>query len=126
MLINFKTKFLVSVFLCVVCLCTLKALGQSQHISFIPVEPEILSNSQINCFFKDSKGYMWFGTNEGLVRYDGTNIRRYQHDPSDSTSITHNNVNAIAESVNGNLWIGTARGISKFEREKDQFIYFHS
>src|SRR5690606_557737 len=69
---------------------------------------------------------MWFGTNEGLVRYDGTNIRRYQHDPSDSTSITHNNVNAIAESVNGNLWIGTARGISKFEREKDQFIYFHS
>ncbi|MGE5942949.1 MAG: two-component regulator propeller domain-containing protein, partial [Flavobacteriales bacterium] len=69
---------------------------------------------------------MWFGTNEGLVRYDGTNINRYQYNPSDSTSISHNNVNALAESADGNLWVGTARGISKFDRERNSFISFNS
>ncbi|WP_111309569.1 hybrid sensor histidine kinase/response regulator transcription factor [Confluentibacter sediminis] len=124
--LKFKAKFFVSVSICVMSIYALKAFGQSQHTSFIPIQPDILSNSHITCSFKDSKGYMWFGTYEGLIRYDGTNIYRYQNNPKDSTSIRHNNINVIVEDAESNLWVGTARGLCKFDREKDNFIFLNS
>lgn len=65
---------------------------------------------------------MWLGTGEGLIRYDGTNVVKYEHDPADYTSIPHNLINVIAEDANKTLWIGTAQGLIKFNRELDNFI----
>lgn len=90
--------------------------------TFVPVAPEILSNTFVRCFYRDSKGYMWLGTAEGLMRYDGTNIVRYEHDPADHSTIPHNLINAIAEDSEKTLWIGTAQGLLKFNRELDNFI----
>lgn len=100
--------------------------GQYQYPTFIPVEPETLSNSYARCFFKDSKGYMWFGMADGLIRYDGTNMYRYEHDPEDKTSISHNNINVIIEDSYRKLWIGTSKGLCRYDREKDNFINIDS
>lgn len=96
--------------------------SQSQHTTFIPIAERGLSNSFVRCFLKDSKGYMWIGTADGLMRYDGFKIHRYEHNPEDRRSIVNNNINVIIEDSNQQLWIGTSRGIAKYDREKDNFI----
>src|ERR1035437_4411949 len=64
-----------------------------------------LSNNQINCILKDSRGFMWFGTNFGLNRYDGYNVKVYKSIKNDSTSLIYNSIPRIQEDIRGNLWI---------------------
>src|SRR5512136_3114997 len=42
-----------------------------------------LSHSTVNCILQDSKGFMWFGTDDGLSKYDGYNFTIYKHNPDD-------------------------------------------
>jgi len=100
---------------------TLSASGQEFSASFIPVAPEALSNASIRCVYKDSKGYMWFGTDDALIRYDGSNAYRYLHDPNDRTSIVNSTINTILEGDDKRLWIGTAQGLCIYNRELDNF-----
>jgi signal transduction histidine kinase/ligand-binding sensor domain-containing protein/DNA-binding response OmpR family regulator len=65
---------------------------------------------------------MWIGTEDALIRYDGSNAYRYVHDPNDRTSITHNTINTIVEGKDKRLWIGTAQGLCIYNRELDNFI----
>ncbi len=97
-------------------------LAQPQHATFVPISPVILSNSDVRCIQKDSKGYMWFGTADGLIRYDGVNAFRYMHSPDDNTTIAHSTINVIVESKDKKLWIGTAQGVCIYDRELDNFI----
>jgi len=64
-----------------------------------------LSNNQINCVFKDSRGFMWIGTNFGLNRYDGYHVKVYQSVKNDSNSLAQNWIPDIQEDLYGNLWI---------------------
>src|SRR5690606_14247543 len=96
--------------------------SQSPSPEFLPVATETLSNSHIRCFFKDSHGYMWIGTEDALIRYDGRHAYRYINDPEDNTSIAHNTVNTIIESEDGKLWLGTGQGLCIYDRELDNFI----
>ena len=64
-----------------------------------------LSNNQIECIFKDSRGFIWFGSNFGLNRYDGYNVKVYKSVKNDNTSLIYNAVPKIQEDHNGNLWI---------------------
>ena len=108
----------------VIALLTLahSASGQDLSSSFIPVAPEALSNSFIRCVYKDSNGYMWFGTDDALIRYDGSNAYRYVHDPNDPTSVANSTINTILEGNDKRLWIGTAQGLCIYDRELDNFI----
>jgi signal transduction histidine kinase/ligand-binding sensor domain-containing protein/CheY-like chemotaxis protein len=98
------------------------AISQSQHTTFIPIADKTVSNSFGRCFLKDSKGYMWIGTADGLMRYDGFRIYRYEHNPENKNSIVNNGINAIVEDDKQQLWIGTSQGLSRYNREKDNFI----
>src|SRR5574344_2361991 len=69
-----------------------------------------LSNSQINCIFKDSRGFMWFGTASGLNRYDGFRFVNFYTNSDDKQSIPSNNVNTINEDFEGKIWINTSSG----------------
>ncbi|WP_162623266.1 hybrid sensor histidine kinase/response regulator transcription factor [Confluentibacter sediminis] len=99
----------------------LHVYSQSERTKFIPVAPEELSNSLVRCFLKDSKGYMWFGTNDGLIRYDGVNTYNYVHDPKNNKTISNNTINTIIEDSQHKLWIGTAQGLSNYNRQTDNF-----
>ncbi len=83
-----------------------------------------LSNNIVYAILQDSKGFMWFGTGEGLNRYDGYMIKEYQHDPTDSTSISGNFIwfEGLYEDREGTLWIATnASGLNKFDKTSETF-----
>jgi len=84
-----------------------------------------LSNNKINCILKDKKGFMWFGTDIGLNRYDGKSIKIYKHDPDDSTSISHNQIQAIYQDQDEIIWICTyGGGLNKYNPATDRFTHF--
>ena len=59
---------------------------------------------------------MWFGTFDGLSRYDGYDFINFKNDPTNPNSISNNIVVSIIEDANGFLWIGTAQnGVNKFD-----------
>jgi signal transduction histidine kinase/ligand-binding sensor domain-containing protein/DNA-binding response OmpR family regulator len=64
---------------------------------------------------------MWIGTDEALIRYDGSTAYRYLHNPQDRNTIPHNTVNTIIEGKDSALWIGTAQGLCVYNRELDNF-----
>src|ERR1035437_1577198 len=64
-----------------------------------------LSNNQIECIFKATRGFMWIGTNFGLNRYDGYHLKVYKSLKNDSTSLIYNSIPRIQEDKNGNLWV---------------------
>ena len=80
-----------------------------------------LSNSTIENIYQDKRGFMWFGTRDGLNRYDGFQITTFKYDPKDSTSISDNYIQSIYEDRDGNIWVGTINGLNRFNARKNNF-----
>ena len=99
------------------------ALAQSRPMAFERVSLEQgLSQSTVLSMLQDSRGFMWFGTEDGLNRYDGLNVKSYKSDPSDHTSLPHSMVWALAEDAQGDLWLATeGGGLARWERQHDRF-----
>ena len=86
---------------------------------------EGLSQNGAYAIIQDSKGFMWFGTQDGLDKYDGTSFTAYKHDPEDPASISDNWILSIIEDRQGTLWIGTLNGgLNSYDRELDQFTSY--
>ncbi len=86
-----------------------------------------LSQSIVQCIIQDRKGFMWFGTQDGLNRYDGYKFVVYKNDPSLKNSLIYNNINCLFECSGGNIWIGTSGGgLSRYDRDSDSFINYRS
>ncbi|WP_442590788.1 hybrid sensor histidine kinase/response regulator transcription factor [Pedobacter sp. AW31-3R] len=84
----------------------------AEHIPYTTLGIEKgLSNNAVRCIFKDAKGFMWFGTHDGLNRYDGYEFKIYRNQLGDKSSLPHNYIYAINEDRNHNLWVGTGQGI---------------
>ena len=80
-----------------------------------------LSQSTVLSIHQDQKGFLWFGTYEGLNRYDGYNFKVYKTDPENIHSISNNNIAYITEDHLGKLWIGTQEGLNSFDRTTERF-----
>jgi len=86
---------------------------------------EGLSNNYVTCVLQDRYGFLWFGTQDGLNKYDGYKITVYRNDPSSNKSVSNNFITDIAEDKNGNIWLATwGGGINKFDRLKEQFYSY--
>jgi signal transduction histidine kinase/ligand-binding sensor domain-containing protein len=83
-----------------------------------------LSQGTIRCILHDSKGFMWFGTQDGLNRYDGNAFKIFRNEINNPYSISSNNTTCIDEDIEGNLWVGTLNGLNKFERDTYKFIQY--
>jgi len=78
---------------------------------------------RINCLVKDKKGFMWFGTDFGLYRFDGYNFKVYECKFGDSTSLGFNLVKCIYDD-DRYLWVGTLQGLNRFDKTTEQFKEF--
>lgn len=80
-----------------------------------------LSQMSVMNIFQDSKGYIWFGTRNGLNKYDGSNMKVYKSGTGNGTSgLVHRHITAIAEDCHGNLWVGTSQGLSQIDMDTDK------
>lgn len=83
-----------------------------------------LSQSSVLCILQDSKGFMWFGTEDGLNRYDGYNFKVFKSYRGDTSSLSDNSVWSIYEDHEGVLWVGTLGGLNRFDRETEKFTRY--
>jgi signal transduction histidine kinase/ligand-binding sensor domain-containing protein/DNA-binding response OmpR family regulator len=84
-----------------------------------------LSNSTVINIIQDRLGFMWFGTIDGLNRYDGYKFTAFRNTPLDSTSISSNDILDIFEDSDGDLWIATSNGLNLFNRRSGRFVRFN-
>lgn len=84
-----------------------------------------LTQNAVTAIFKDSKGFVWMGTQDGLNRFDGLTFKHFKHNSVDTTTVSDQYITAIAEDGSGNLWIGTRNGLNKYDAISGKFERIH-
>jgi len=105
-------------------ICTAQESLKFNHITIV----DGLSQSSVRVIFQDRYGFMWFGTNDGLNKYDGYSFTIYRNDLDDKHSLSNNEITSIIEDEGGSLWIGTSGGgLNHFDRSSERFmVYKHT
>ena len=86
-----------------------------------------LSQSSVIAIHQDAIGQMWFGTRDGLNKYDGSRFTVYRNNPRDTTSISNNDILSVETDKSGNIWVGTYNGLNCYNPLKNAFRqYFHA
>lgn len=105
----------------------LTALGQAPTHVFHPLSVEDgLSEGTVRSITEDIRGFMWFGTEDGLNKYDGYEFTVYKPDLNDTFSITNKFIKCFFNDSHGNLWVGTKEGINIYDHRLDRFYNFKS
>ncbi|MFC6103069.1 ligand-binding sensor domain-containing protein [Olivibacter domesticus] len=111
--------------ICVIFICFFVKQSYSQPYYFKHYQVENgLSNNAVICSLQDSKGFMWFGTRDGLNRFDGYTFKVFRHDTNDSLSIGHNYIHSLFEDKQGKIWAGTDFGIFIYDPITESFTHF--
>ncbi|WP_341220743.1 hybrid sensor histidine kinase/response regulator transcription factor [Polaribacter atrinae] len=86
-----------------------------------------LSQGDVNAIYQDNKGFMWFGTHDGLNKYNGYEFSVFKPDPNNSKSINSNLIYTITGDNQGNLWVGTTgNGVNYYNKSSGNFTnYLH-
>lgn len=112
-------------FFYLLCLTTALSAQNIDNLYIEKVQEEGLSTDFIVCITQDSNGFMWFGTSEGLFKYDGYSFKAFKNSPGDSTSLINNVINCVYPEKN-NLWIGTLSGLSCMDINTQTLKTFYS
>jgi ligand-binding sensor domain-containing protein/signal transduction histidine kinase len=102
---------------------TLTAQTETLRFEKISIE-QGLSQSSVTSICQDRKGFLWFGTYEGLNRYDGYEFRIFRHNPEDPSSLIQNVIKDVMEDRSGTLWIATDGGLDRYDRQAECFIHY--
>lgn len=124
---NNNTYFINKMLGIFILICLSTGVSHSQkNINFERISTnEGLSQSDINCIYQDIEGFMWFGTFDGLNKYDGYAFTNYLPEPNNHETLSSNIIFAITGDKNGNLWIGTTGGgLNKFDKKTEKFKRF--
>jgi ligand-binding sensor domain-containing protein/methyl-accepting chemotaxis protein len=89
-----------------------------QHLS------RMLSNNTVTSIYQDDRGFMWFGTFNGLNKYDGVNVNMYYADADDKNSLSDYYINKITGDHLGNVWVCTKNGLNRYNLDYDNFIQY--
>lgn len=92
----------------------------NQHARYLGIEHG-LSNNYVTSIFQDKTGFMWFGTFDGLNRYDGYQIKTYRNVPDQLNSLPDNRIIDITEDTSGNIWVGTKVGAAMLDSDEMTF-----
>ena len=84
-----------------------------------------LSQVSVETIFEDHRGFMWFGTHDGLNRYDGYQFKQFRHDPQNTHSLSSSMITVIYEDSDNTLWIGTeGGGLNRYNSHTERFEHF--
>nr|WP_183580900.1 hybrid sensor histidine kinase/response regulator transcription factor [Mucilaginibacter sp. X5P1] len=97
----------------------------AQSLSYVGID-QGLSNNAVRCIFQDHKGFLWFGTFDGLNRYDGYSFKVFRNKINDTSSLGNNYIFSIAEDRESNMWVGTHEGASIYNNLSGNFsaVYY--
>lgn len=114
-----------NVFILVFLIGSLPALAQQNAIDFKHISTaDGLSQSSVITMIQDSLGQFWFGTRDGLNKYDSNQFTVYKNQPNDSLSLSNSDILSLDQDAYGNLWIGTYNGLNKYDPLADAFTRF--
>jgi PAS domain S-box-containing protein len=95
------------------------------RLSFSHILPtDGLPSVQLRRIIRDRQGFMWFATNEGLLRFDSQAFRTFTHDPGNSRSLSGNTIWDVVEDAAGNLWVGSDGGLDLWRRQSEDVERF--
>lgn len=103
--------------------CWMQAADEHYYFRNLSIQNG-LSQNTVNSILQDKKGFMWFGTKDGLNRYDGLSFRKFKRDITNEYSLGNNFVTSLYEDAEGNIWVGTDVGVYIYYPEKDAFMHF--
>jgi len=108
-------------------LATLSAFSQAGNLKFEHLGTDLgLSEGNVKCILRDSRGFMWIGTREGLNKYDGYGFIVYKNVIGDTASLSGNDIMGLAEDRSGDIWIATAGGgLNRFDRSRNKFVRYN-
>ncbi len=99
-------------------------LTDRHNIRFTHVSAEKgLSQSRIGQITQDDQGFLWFGTQDGLKRYDGYRFREYRHDPANAESLSGSSVRALYRDRSERLWVASDLYLDQYDPEREIFIH---
>ncbi|MBN1119366.1 MAG: response regulator [Bacteroidales bacterium] len=93
------------------------------RFQYILIEDGLPQNT-INCIEKDQFGFMWFGTSNGICRFDAYSFESFKSEEGYTNSLPDNLISSISAGSNGLVWIGSARGLSYYNHFTDQITQF--
>ena len=111
----FKTAFVVLLYF-IGC----AAMAQSYYFRHYQVENG-LSNNAVICSVQDKRGFLWFGTKDGLDRFDGYTFKIFRNNPDEAGSIGSNFIHSLYVDPRDVLWVGTEKGLYKYEAQTESF-----
>jgi ligand-binding sensor domain-containing protein len=122
---NLQSKIMCLIFYYVLSGGSIYSMEPEYSFTNIGIE-DGLSQSTIFDIMQDSKGFIWFATNNGLNRYDGYNFKVYSSSVFDSSSISDNGITALHKDIDGIMWVGTKQGVlNKYNYKNDSFERFY-
>ena len=99
--------------------------SQGDEFQFTHITSEDgLSVNGVTKILQDSRGFLWFGTYNGLHRYDGYNFKIFHPEPSNPRSISSHSIISLYEDHKGDIWIGTSDGLNRFDWKTEQFYKY--
>ncbi|RME90323.1 MAG: PAS domain S-box protein [Anaerolineae bacterium] len=110
--------------LCIALLPTVPAHAQGGVIRFAHfTTADGLPHDIVTCILQDRTGYLWFGTQDGLSRYDGYTFTNFHHRRTDPDSLVNNTVTALFQDSHGRLWVGTVSGLDHYDAASGRFVH---
>lgn len=106
--------------LCFFLISSLTVFSQDNSVQFLDISNG-LSNNSILTIYQDSDGFIWFGTYDGLNRYDGYNFKIYRNRINDKNSLLFNTIYNVEEDSRKNIWVGGSNGACVFDRKTTVF-----
>ncbi len=118
-----RSTIILACFITINCTAQVHSAATGYNFKHINVQNGLVQNIVYH-FLEDSRGYMWFGTHNGITLHDGNKALNFLHNPQDKSSIAGTFITSILEDSAQQIWIGNENGIDRFDRSSFLFTHF--